>query len=64
MYAHSFLVTSVRGIALDPITAARAALGVTGFMKAAFGFRAGAFFFFAVLAIGVLSRRKEIWWST
>src|SRR5688572_18561349 len=59
MYAHSRLVTSVRGIGLEPTTSASAADGVTGAMKAAFA-RRGAFFavlaflavrFFAVLAI-------------
>src|SRR5262245_6044432 len=49
MYAQSFLVTSVRGIGLSPITSPSAALGVMGFMKAALAFRA--VFFFAVLAI-------------
>src|SRR2546422_7866825 len=39
MYPQSFLVTSVRGIALPPITAASAALGIMGFMNAALGFR-------------------------
>src|SRR5260221_14493607 len=39
MYAHSFLVTSVRGIGFEPTTSDSAALGCTGFMKAAFGFR-------------------------
>src|SRR5713226_7393079 len=37
MYAHSFFVTSVRGIAFDPTTAASLSLGCTGFMNAAFG---------------------------
>src|SRR5215475_8480450 len=46
MYAHSFLVTSVRGMALVPTTALRAASGCTGFMKAAFGLR---FFFVAIV---------------
>src|SRR5262245_13356427 len=46
MYAHSFLVTSVRGIAFAPTTSASVPLGVTGLMKAAFGLRA--VFFFAV----------------
>lgn len=58
MYAHTFLVTSVRGSALLPTTAASAALGVIAFMKAAFGVRfaffafglAAAFFFAAFLA--------------
>src|SRR5437762_12456512 len=45
MYAQSFLVTSVRGIGLVPMTAPSLALGVIGFMNAAFGFRADAAFF-------------------
>jgi hypothetical protein len=44
------LVTSVRGIGFEPTTSASEALGVTGFMKAAFGFLA-AVFFLAALAI-------------
>src|SRR5215212_2925914 len=44
MYAHSFLVTSVRGIAFDPTTSASLSLGCTGFMNAAFGLRFVAFF--------------------
>src|SRR3954466_7124928 len=39
MYAHSFLVTSVRGSGALPITAGRDALGVMAFMKAALGLR-------------------------
>src|SRR5688500_8987031 len=39
MYPHSLLVTSVRGIGLLPTTASSVALGVIGFMKAAFGLR-------------------------
>ena len=53
MYSHTFLVTSVRGIGLAPITAASAALGVMAFMKAALGVRflaAGAFAGAAFLA--------------
>src|SRR3954471_20641495 len=45
MYAHSFLVISVRGIGFEPTTSASAALGWTGFMNAAFGFRLLAAFF-------------------
>src|SRR5882757_4643949 len=45
MYAQSFLVTSVRGIAFDPTTSASFSLGWTGFMNAAFGFRFAAAFF-------------------
>src|SRR5688572_31541390 len=48
MYAHSFFVTSVRGIGLDPTIPASAGLGVTGFMNAAFGCL---FFAFAALAM-------------
>lgn len=48
MYAQSFLVTSVRGIELLPITAASVELGVIGFMKEGFGLRP-LFFFFAGL---------------
>src|SRR5690606_38339002 len=40
MYSQIFLVTSVRGSGSEPITAARVALGVRGFMKAALGLRA------------------------
>src|SRR4029453_17096129 len=40
MYAHSRLVTSVRGIGLAPTTSCRAGLGFTGRMNAALGFRA------------------------
>src|SRR6267142_3704760 len=52
MWAHSRLVTSVRGIGFEPTTSASAALGVTGFMKAALAFRAG--FFFVVFVLLVL----------
>jgi hypothetical protein len=38
------LVTSVRGIGLVPITTPSLGLMVIGFMNAAFGFRAVAFF--------------------
>src|SRR2546421_12319551 len=47
MYAHSFLVTSVRGIGFDPTISESAASGETGFMNAAFGF----LLLFAFLAI-------------
>src|SRR5690606_29505763 len=40
MYSQIFLVTSVRGRGSEPITAARVALGVRGFMNAALGLRA------------------------
>ncbi|MNG31890.1 hypothetical protein D3C84_1177770 [compost metagenome] len=40
MYSQIFLVTSVRGTASEPMTAANSALGVRGFMNAAFGLRA------------------------
>src|SRR6185312_3115176 len=41
----SLLVTSVRGIGLEPTTAASVELGDIGFMKAAFGLRLAADFF-------------------
>jgi len=46
MYVHNLLTTSVRANGVEPTTAANAALGVKGFMKAALGVRflAGAFF--------------------
>src|SRR5262249_41261036 len=47
MYAHNFLVTSVRGIGFEPTTSESAASGATGFMNAAFGF----LLLFAFLAI-------------
>jgi hypothetical protein len=62
MYTQSFLVTSVRGIGLAPITSASAGLGVIGFMKAALGFLAVFFFavfFFAVFAINSPLRTLE-----
>src|ERR1700693_5215773 len=58
MYPHSLLVTSVRGMGLLPITAANVALGIIGFMKAAFGLRLAAGFlafgadFFVAFFIG------------
>src|SRR5579862_1335464 len=60
MYAQSFLVISVRGIALEPITAASVASGCMGFMKAAFGLRlvfgfaAFAFFLVAIKSLPYL----------
>jgi hypothetical protein len=39
MYRQSALVTSVRGRGFDPTTCASSALGVIGFMNAAFGLR-------------------------
>src|SRR5438128_4511397 len=39
-YAQIFLTTSVRGSGRSPVILARAALGVSGFMNAAFGLRA------------------------
>jgi hypothetical protein len=39
MYAHSFFVTSVRGSGEEPTTVLSCALGVMGFMNAAFGVR-------------------------
>src|SRR5690606_27176331 len=59
MYAQSFLVTSVRGNGFGPTTTARSGLGVIGFMKAAFGFRAAFFFFLTVfLAMRSPLRRR------
>src|SRR5690606_5798109 len=49
MYAQSFLVTSVRGMGLLPITSESAALGCMAFMNAAFGFRLAPDFFAAFL---------------
>jgi hypothetical protein len=43
----------VRGIALDPITAASGPLGVIAFMKAAFGLRFLPAFFAFFLAISI-----------
>src|SRR5438045_6628274 len=45
MYAHSRLVTSVRGTALSPTISLSAGLGCIGFMNAALGFLADDFFF-------------------
>src|SRR5690606_503434 len=45
MYAHSFLVTSVRGIGFEPITSTSLSLGWTGRKNAAFAFRPPLFFF-------------------
>src|SRR5262245_58047714 len=53
MYAQSFFVTSVRGIAFAPTTSASVALGVTGFMKAALGF------LFALAMRSVSSERRS-----
>src|SRR5437762_849309 len=39
MYCQSFLVTSVRGIGVEPTTAESCALGCIGFMNAALGTR-------------------------
>jgi hypothetical protein len=47
MYSQIFLVTSVRGSGLAPITAASTADGVIGFMNAALGLRGAAAFFAA-----------------
>lgn len=58
MYSHNFLVTSVRGIGLLPMTAASAGLGVIGFMKAALGLRLAASLdagFFAAVAFAALA---------
>jgi hypothetical protein len=54
MWAQRRFVTSVLGSGFDPTTSASAALGVIGFMKAAFAFRADFFFvpfFFVLVAI-------------
>src|SRR5689334_20827308 len=51
MYAHNFFTTCVRGSGLDPTTSAKAALGVKGFMKAAFGLRFVPAFLVAFLAV-------------
>jgi hypothetical protein len=49
------LVTSVRGIELEPTTAASTALGLIGFMNAAFGLRFLPPLFFAFFfAISIL----------
>src|SRR3569833_3394069 len=37
MYSHTFFVTSVRGMGSEPTTSASVLVGVTGFMKPAFG---------------------------
>jgi hypothetical protein len=50
MYAQILLVTSVRGIGVEPMIAASGPDGVSGFMKAAFGLRAT--FFFATTFFG------------
>jgi hypothetical protein len=50
MYAQSFFVTSVRGIALEPTTSERVADGCIGFMNAALGFRFEVVFFLDFVA--------------
>ena len=53
---------SIFGTGLGPMTAASAALGVIGFMKAALGFRAGAFVAVAIgspLENGTITRRTR-----
>src|SRR5437867_12562338 len=57
MYAQSFLVTSVRGIGFEPTTSLSAALGCTGLMNAAFGFRLLAAFF----AMSSPCKRRPLW---
>src|SRR4030095_11628439 len=52
MYCHSFLVSSVRGIGVEPTTAESAASGCTGRMNAALGFRLD-LAFFALRAAGL-----------
>src|SRR5487761_2774569 len=51
IYTQSFLVTSVRGIGVEPTTVASKASGCTGLMNAAFGLRF-AFFFGAAFFAG------------
>ncbi len=53
MYSQIFLVTSVRGSGVAPITAARVADGVIGFMNAALGVRGAAFFAAGFLTAGL-----------
>ncbi len=55
MYFHSFWVSTVRGIGVLPITAAKAASGRTGFMKAGFGFRFFLLFAFFLLVVFLLA---------
>src|SRR4029078_3685979 len=55
MSAYSFFVPSVRGIGFAPTTSASVALGVTGRMKAAFGFRALFFFGGGAFFLGFFS---------
>jgi hypothetical protein len=61
------LVTSVRGIAPDPITAASVALGVIAFMNAAFGLRFLPLlffaFFFAILDSPLIFVRSDFGWN-
>src|SRR5690606_28946217 len=58
LYSQICLVTSVRGRAPWPITAARVGLGVSGFRKAALGLRVAGFF--SVLAMnGTPEKRVE-----
>jgi hypothetical protein len=54
MYAQSFFVISVRGIALLPTTALRAASGCTGFMNAGLALR----LFFAAAMLCLLRYKK------
>jgi hypothetical protein len=44
MYAQILLVTSVRGIGVEPTIAASGPVGINGLMNAAFGLRATFFF--------------------
>src|SRR4029077_4462715 len=55
-----FLVTSVRGIALEPITAASVASGFIGFMNAAFALRFLPFAFFFAVLLSPLNVRTSI----
>ena len=59
MYAQSFFVISVRGIALLPTTALRAASGCTGFMNAGLGLR----FFFAAAMLRLLQVQKVVMYN-
>jgi hypothetical protein len=55
IYAQSFFVISVRGMGLLPTTSDSTPSGVTGFMNAAFGFRAD--FFFLATAVSFVEGR-------
>jgi hypothetical protein len=55
------LVTSVRGIALEPTTDASGPLGVIAFMKAAFGLRFLPAFFAFFFAISISPLDETVW---